>query len=88
MKGWERHFGTSDFIEAMEELMKDNEYDAQLDMEIVEVYEGDSKNPPHVVIEMNEPRDRIQYNYDLWSESWWGWLVDLDGNEFYFEPYA
>lgn len=72
----------------MEELMKDNEYDAQLDMEIVEVYEGDSKNPPHVVIEMNEPRDRIQYNYDLWSESWWGWLVDLDGNEFYFEPYA
>ena len=47
-----------------------------------------AKNPPHVVIEMNEPRDRIQYNYDLWSESWWGWLVDLDGNEFYFEPYA
>ena len=41
MQGWERHFGTSDFIEAMEELIKDNDYDAELDMEIVEVYEGD-----------------------------------------------
>ena len=37
------------------------------------MYEGDKEEPPHVVIEMNEPRDRI-HNYDLWSESWWGGL--------------
>ena len=29
----------------MEELIKDNDYDTELDMEIVEVYEGDGKNP-------------------------------------------
>ena len=71
----------------MEELIKDNEYDAHLTWKLSRCTRV-TENPPHVVIEMNEPRDRIQYNYDLWSESWWGWYMDLDGNEFYFEPYG
>lgn len=88
MQGWERHFRTSDFIEAMEQMLIDNAYDSKLDLKIVEVYEGDSKNPPHVIIEMNEPEHLMEWKYDLWRERWWGWLVERDGNEFYFEPYG
>ena len=43
MQGWEQHFKTSDFIEAMEQLVEDNHHPLESqDHEIVEVYEGDS----------------------------------------------
>lgn len=89
MQGWEKHFKTSDFIEAMEQLVEDNHHPLESqDHEIVEVYEGDSKNPPHVVIEITSGSARARHYYELYSERWWGWFVDLDGDALYFEPYG
>lgn len=57
---------------------------------IVEEYEGDDRNPPHVVVRaMNgvaDANDAVD-TYSLYGSSW-GWFFEQRGDEFYIEPYA
>jgi hypothetical protein len=83
MAAWERHYGDfEDFIEA--HIFAPHPLEGS-GTALVEFYDGDSKNPPHAVLECYDRRSA-----ETWAEvlSDWGAYVQVEGTEVYIEPYA
>lgn len=82
MAAWERHYGDfENFIEA--HIIRPSQLEQGT--ELVEFYDGDSKNPPHAIIECFDSRSA-----DHWASVMgdWGAWVEVQGTEVYVEPYA
>ena len=88
---WADYAGHSedDFVGAMERIF-DYLFDGAYGY-VADSYDGDHKNPPHVVIKVpSNPGAKYVYDEVIGMENnpSWGWFTQLQGNEIYIEPYA
>lgn len=82
MAAWERHYGDfENFIEA--HIIRPSQLEQGT--ELVEFYDGDSKNPPHAILECGDRRAAEHWANVLGD---WGAWVEVQGTELYVEPYA
>jgi hypothetical protein len=82
MAAWERHYG--DFESLIEaHIFRPSQLDSGT--ELIEFYDGDSKNPPHAVIECGDKQSAIHWANVLGD---WGAWTEVQGTEVYVEPYA
>jgi|DEB0MinimDraft_3_1074331.scaffolds.fasta_scaffold67132_2 hypothetical protein len=80
---WERHYRDfEDFIN--DHIFPPHPLEGE-GTQLVEFYNGDSKNPPHAVIECFDQRNAKTWAIVL---SDWGAWVEVNGTELYVEPYA
>tara|TARA_R110002167_G_scaffold73033_2_gene204942 strand:- start:7285 stop:7566 length:282 start_codon:yes stop_codon:yes gene_type:complete len=88
---WEKYYG--DWMEVIDEVVdafQPHPLEGDASAYIVDTYDGDGKNPPNVVIEVDGSDSR---NTESKAESIgeilkdWGMFVDVNRNEVYAEPY-